>query len=69
MTSVAAGNAFFREAIERQESRTVTFGGYAASLRAVLEMKTDGEFPSDTKLRSSKHLNNLVEQDDRGTKP
>lgn len=68
MTSAAAGNAVFRNAVKRQESRTVTSDGRAASLRAVLEMKTDGEFPPDTKLRSSKHLNNLVRSDDRDAK-
>jgi transposase-like protein len=31
-------------------------------------MKADGELPADTKLRSSKYLNNLIEQDYRGVK-
>ncbi len=48
--------------------RTVTLDGYAASHRAVREMKADGELPADTKLRSSKYLNNLIEQDHRGVK-
>ena len=47
---------------------TVTLDGYAASHRAVREMKSDGELPADTRLRSSKHLNNLIEQDHRGVK-
>jgi transposase-like protein len=42
--------------------------GYAASHRAVCEMKTDGQLPADTKVRSSKDLNNLIEQDHRGVK-
>jgi len=42
--------------------------GYAASHRAVREMKATGEFHADTKLRSSKYLNNLIEQDHRGVK-
>ena len=42
--------------------------GYAASHRAVHEMKADSELPADTKLRSSKYLNNLIEQDHRGVK-
>jgi transposase-like protein len=29
-------------------------------------MKFDGQMPEDTKLRSAKSLNNLVEQDHRG---
>ena len=32
------------------------------------ELKADGSLPSDTKLRSSKYLNNLIEQDHRGVK-
>ena len=40
----------------------------AASHRAVREMKADGELNRVTKLRSSKYLNNLIEQDYRGVK-
>jgi transposase-like protein len=42
--------------------------GYAASHRAVREMNANGELPDDTTLRSSKYLNNLIEQDHRGVK-
>src|SRR6266850_2114665 len=42
--------------------------GYAASHRAVRELKADGWLLADTKLRSSKYLNNLIEQDHRGVK-
>jgi transposase-like protein len=31
-------------------------------------MKADGELNADTKVRSSKYLNNLIEQDHRGVK-
>ena len=31
-------------------------------------MKADGQMPADTKLRSSKYLNKLIEQDHRGVK-
>ena len=67
---VAAAKAFFRKAIKGQGSgpRTVTLDSYAASHRAVREMKANGELAADTKLRSSKYLNNLVEQDHRGVK-
>ena len=67
---VAAAKAFFRKAINGQRSspRTITLDGYAASHRAVREMKADGQMPTDTKLRSSKYLNNLMEQDHRGVK-
>ena len=67
---VAAAKAFFREAIRSQGStpQTITLDGYAASHRAVREMKTAGQLAADTKLRSSKYLNNLIEQDHRGVK-
>jgi transposase-like protein len=48
--------------------RTITLDGYTASHRAVRELKTDGSLPANTKLRSSKYLNNLIEQDHRGVK-
>ena len=32
-------------------------------------MKIGGQLPADTKLRSSKYLNNLIERDHRGVKP
>ena len=68
---VGAAKAFFRKAVEGQGSapRTVTLDGYAAAHRAVREMETDGQLPADTKVRSSKYLNNLIEQDHRGMKP
>src|SRR5258706_10818351 len=39
-----------------------------ASHRAVREMKADGELNRVTKVRSSKYLNHLIEQDHRGVK-
>ncbi len=67
---VAAAKAFFRKAIKSHGStpRTITLDGYAASHRAVRDMRVDGQLPADTKLRSSKYLNNLIEQDHRGVK-
>src|ERR1700729_1092928 len=67
---VAAAKAFFRKAIKGQHDapRTITLAGYAASHRAVRELKADGLLPAETKLRSSKYLNNLIEQDHRGVK-
>src|SRR5271165_7483441 len=61
---------FFRKATKSQGSApgTITLDGYAASHRAVREMKTDGQLPADTKVRSSKYRNNLIEQDHRGVK-
>jgi transposase-like protein len=66
----AAAKAFFRKAIRQQgvPPKTVTLDGCAASHRAVREMKEDGELSADTKVRSSKYLNNLIEQDHRNIK-
>src|SRR4030081_3865949 len=67
---VAAAKAFFRKAVKSQQRapQTITLDGYAASHRAVRELKADGSLPVDTKLRSSKYLNNLIEQDHRSVK-
>ena len=67
---VAAAKAFFRKAIRSQQRapQTITLDGYAASHRAVRELKADGSLPADMKLRSSKYLNNLIEQDHRSVK-
>ena len=67
---VAAAKAFFRKAIKSQQHppQTITLDGYAASHRAVRELKADGSLPTETKLRSSKYLNNLIEQDHRSIK-
>jgi transposase-like protein len=46
----------------------ITLDGYAASHRAVRELKVAGELPETVKLRSSKYLNNMIEQDHRGVK-
>jgi transposase-like protein len=67
---VAAAKAFFKKAItsQGQTPRSITLDGYAASHRAVREMKADGLLPDDAKVRSSKYLNNVIEQDHRNIK-
>src|SRR5246127_911920 len=67
---VAAAKAFFRKAIKSQQCcpRTITLDGYTASHRAGRELKAEGCLATNTKLRSSKYLNNLIEQDHRGVK-
>jgi transposase-like protein len=67
---VAAAKAFFRKAFKNQGStpQTITLDGYAASHRAVREIKAGGQIPEDTQALSSKYLNNLIEQDRRGAK-
>jgi hypothetical protein len=64
------GQSFFQKAIKHQGQppETITLGGYAASHRAVREMKADGPLAEDTKARSSKYLNNLIGQDHRNIK-
>ncbi|CAB3774805.1 DDE-type integrase/transposase/recombinase [Paraburkholderia humisilvae] len=52
-----------------QSPTTITLDGYAASHRAVREMKADGLLCEDTKVRSPKYLNTLVEQDHRHIRP
>ena len=67
---VAAAKAFFKKAPRHggRPPQTITLDGYAASHRAVREMCTDGLLPKRTVVRSSKYLNNLIEQDHRGVK-
>ena len=67
---VAAAKAFFSKAIQHQGQppETITLDGYAASHRAVREMMADGLLPEGAKVRSSKYLNNLIEQDHRNIK-
>jgi putative transposase len=59
-----AAEAFFRKAIRRQGSApgTITLDGYAATYRAVREMRFDDQLAEDTKLRAWKYLSNLVDR-------
>jgi transposase-like protein len=68
--NVASAKAFFCKAIRSQgrSPETITLDGYAASHRAVRELQDQGRLPGLTKLRSSKYLNNLIEQDHRNVK-
>ena len=68
--NVASAKAFFRKAVRSQgrSPETITLDGYAASHRAVRELQQQGRLPELTKLRSSKYLNNLIEQDHRNVK-
>jgi transposase-like protein len=64
-----AAKAFLRKAMKRQRIPTkITLDAYAASHRAVAQMKQAGELPKRVKVRSSKYLNNLIEQDHRRVK-
>jgi len=66
---VNAAKSFLRSAMKNTRVPTkITLDAYAASHRAVREMKADGELPRRVKVRSSQYLNNLVEQDHRRVK-
>ena len=65
-----AAKALFRKALKHQGQapKTITLHGYAASHRAVREMKENALLPEETKVRSSIYLNHLIEQDYRNIK-
>lgn len=68
--NVAAAKAFLRKAMRSQATAptSITLDGYAASHRAVRELQEQDEMPKTAKLRSSKYLNNVIEQDHRNIK-
>ena len=66
---VAAAKRFFSRATQQYGvPRVITLDGYAASHRAVAKLKKIGTLPRRVRIRSSKYLNNVVEQDHRRIK-
>jgi transposase-like protein len=66
---VNAAKAFLRKALKGQRIPTkITLDAYAASHRAVAELKANGELPKRVRVRTSKYLNNAIEQDHRRIK-
>jgi transposase-like protein len=66
---VAAAKRFFSRATRQHGApRVITLDGYAASHRAVAELKAAGTLPRRVRIRSCKYLNNLIEQDHRRIK-
>jgi transposase-like protein len=66
---VNAAKAFLRKAMKSQRVPTkITLDAYAASHRAVADLKGNGELPTRVQVRTSKYLNNLIEQDHRRIK-
>jgi transposase-like protein len=66
---MAAAKRFLQQAItKRGVPQKITLDGYAASHEAVRELQEEGVLPADLKVRTSKYLNNLIEQDHRRVK-
>jgi transposase-like protein len=66
---IAAAERFFIRAVERHGApERITLDGYPATHSAVAELTKSGVLRSRTKVRTSKYLNNLVEQDHRRVK-
>jgi transposase-like protein len=66
---IAAAKRFFIRAIERHGApERITLDGSPATHSAVAELTKSGVLPSPTKVRTSKYLNNLVEQGHRRVK-
>ncbi len=66
---VNASKAFLRKAMKGQRAPTkITLDAYAASHRAVADLKASGELPKRVGVRTSKYLNNRIEQDHRRIK-
>src|ERR1700722_11133728 len=64
-----ASKAFLRKAVKGQQIPTkITLDAYAASHRAVADLKDSGELPKRVQVRSCKYLNNIIEQDHRRVK-
>ena len=67
--NVNAAKAFLRKAMKGQRIPTkITLDAYAASHRAVADLKDTGELPKPVVVRSCKYLNNVIEQDHRRVK-
>jgi transposase-like protein len=66
---VNAAKAFLRKAMKGQRIPTkITLDAYAASHRAVSDLKQSCELPQRVLVRTSKYLNNMIEQDHRRIK-
>jgi transposase-like protein len=64
-----AAKCFLRKAMKNTRvPAKITLDAYAASHRAVSELKATKELPDTVVVRSSKYLNNLIEQDHRRIK-
>ena len=66
---IDAAKCFFIQAIGKHGApEKITVDGYAATHTAVGELKQSGALPINVVMRTSKYLNNLIEQDHRRVK-
>jgi transposase-like protein len=66
---IEAAKRFFTQAIEKHTApEKITLDGYAATHTAVRELKESHILPINVLVRTSKYLNNLIEQDHRRVK-
>lgn len=66
---IAAAKQFFAAAIKQHGAlEKITVDGYPATHSAISELKREEVLPSHTLVRTSKYLNNLIEQDHRRVK-
>ena len=64
-----AAKRFFERAITNNAApEKIALDGYQATHQAVAELKSEGILPVQTEVRTSKYLNNLIEQDHRRVK-
>jgi transposase-like protein len=69
LRDLAPAKRFFYHATRQHGApRAITLDGYAASHRAVAQLKEVGTLPRRVRIRSSQYLNNVVEQDHRRIK-
>jgi transposase-like protein len=67
--NVTAAKRFFSKAMKKHGTpRVITLDDYAASHRAITELQSVGTMARRVRIRSSKYLNNVVEQDRRRIK-
>lgn len=65
----AAAKQFLQQAIDKRGvPQKITLDGYAASHEAVRKLQEEGVLPAELTVRTSKYLNNLIEQDHRKVK-
>ncbi len=65
----AAAKRFFQQAIKKRGiPEKVTLDGYAASHRAIDELRDEGVLPPELTVRTNRYINNGIEQDHRRVK-